>query len=399
MGKVAVRYQRPKTFRRYLWWVLGVLLIFAAYLQLAGHSYFWTALRYTYLSGHNTAHIDDARNFAQAPIRGGAEQAWVKAPRQAVLSSSMQSYLQSHQTAAFLVAHQGRLLHETYFAPYNVDSRTNVFSMAKTLTTLLLGAAVDDNFIPSAQAPVGPWLPEYANHPRGKKATLAQLSAMTSGHEWSENYYLPLNPTTELYFGGRVQDTVLRYGFERTPGTEYEYNSASTQLLGIALQRALQQKRAQVTLSDYLSQKLWQPLGLADATWSLDRPREDGGMEMTYCCVHARARDMLRVGQLLLQNGEWNGQQLVPASFVQMMSQPNGYVRYYGHGLWTDPDAVEPFYFMQGHLGQYVIVIPSKQLVVLRTGQYRTMDTDQHPVIPQEVYLYVQEALRMLSAQ
>lgn len=390
-------YRRPKPLRKFFWWLLAAVLALAAYIQFAGHSYFWTALRYTYLSGHNTAHIDDATNFVQAPIAGGTEQPWPVARQQVALSPDMQAFLTQHRSAAFLVAHKGQLVHETYFAPYSASSLTNGFSMAKTLTTLLLGAAVADGVVPSKNAPVAQWVTEYATHPRGQKATLAQLSAMTSGHEWSENYYLPLNPTTELYFGGQAQATVLRQGFERTPGTEYEYSSASTQLLAVALQRALQQANPQATLSGYLSQKLWQPLGLADATWSLDRPRSQGGMEMAYCCVHSRARDMLRIGQLLLQNGQWNGQQLLPATFVQAITQPNGYVRYYGHSLWTDPDAPEPFYFLQGHLGQYVIVIPSRQLVVLRTGQYRTKATDHHPVIPQEVYLYVQEALRMAA--
>lgn len=389
--------RRRKPLQKLLGWLLVVVLVVASYIQLAGHSYFWTALRHTYLSGHTTAHIDDAANFAQAPISGGTEQAWPVAPQQAALSPAMQAYLQQHRSAAFLVAHRGELLHETYFAPYNAGSLTNGFSMAKTITTLLLGAAVSDGLVPSLNAPIAQWVTEYANHPRGQKATLAQLSAMTSGHAWTENYYLPLNPTTELYFGGNTEATVLRQGFEHSPGTLFEYSSASTQLLGLALQRALQQADSQATLSSYLSQKLWQPLGLADATWSLDRPRSQGGMEMAYCCVHSRARDMLRLGQLLLQKGQWNEQALLPEAFVQMITQPNGYVRYYGHSLWMDPDAPEPFYFMQGHLGQYVIVIPAQQLVVLRTGQHRTRVTDQHPVIPQEVYMYVQEAIRMAN--
>jgi CubicO group peptidase (beta-lactamase class C family) len=241
--------------------------------------------------------------FVQAPVAGGTEQAWPVAPKQAALSPDMQDFLTKHRSAAFLVAHQGQLIHETYFAPYTANSLTNGFSMAKTLTTLMLGVAVADGVVPSMDAPLSQWVTEYAQHPRGSKATLAQLSAMTSGHEWSENYYLPLNPTTELNFGGQAEATVLRQGFERTPGTDYEYSSASTQVLAVALQRALQQANPQATLSNYLSQKLWLPLGLANATWSLDRPRAQGGMEMAYCCVHSRARDMLRIGQLLLQNG------------------------------------------------------------------------------------------------
>ena len=376
-----------------------VLLVLLAVLALiaAGHAYFFTALRYTYLQGHNTAHIDDSRNFVQSPIAGAAPQPWPTGA-QRPLSDATRQYLQTHRSAAFVVLHRGELVHETYFAPYGADSRTNIFSMAKTVTTLLAGAAVADGVLPSFDAPLATWVPEYADHPLGRSATIAQLSAMTSGHEWSENYYLPLNPTTELYFGGDATATVLRQGFERAPGSDYEYSSASTQLLGLALGRALQAREPGLTLSSYAARRLWQPLGLAPATWSLDRPREAGGMEMAYCCLHTSARNMARLGQLLLQDGEWNGRSLLPAGFVRRMTTPNGHVPYYGHGLWMDPTHSPPFYFMQGHLGQYTIVVPSAQLVIVRMGQWRTKAPGRLPGVPEEVYLYVREALAMTGA-
>lgn len=386
-------------FKRLALGLLALLLALAAYVHFGGHRYFWTALKHTYLDGHNTAHIDDARNFAQATIAAGPPQPWPVATQQRPLSDATRAFLVQHRSAAFVVAQRGELVHESYFAPYSAESRTNGFSMAKTLTTLLAGAMAADGVLPSLDAPLSRWLPEYASDPWGAQATLAQLSAMTAGHDWTEHYYLPLNPTTELYFGGQAEATVLRRGFERAPGSVFEYSSASTQVLAVALQRALRERDPQATLSAYVGQRLWQPLGLGEASWSLDRPREQGGMEMAYCCVHSRARDMLRIGQLLLQQGQWNGQTLLPADFVQRISAPNGLVRHYGLGLWMDPDAPVPFYFLQGHLGQYVIVVPSQQLVVLRTGQYRTKATQRHPVIPEEVYLYVDEALRMVGAR
>ena len=105
--------RRTSSWRKYLWLVVAALLALAAYIQFAGHSYFWTALRYTYLSGHNTAHIDDATNFVQAPIAGGTEQPWPIAGQQAPMSAEMQAFLKQHRSAAFLVAHKGQLIHET----------------------------------------------------------------------------------------------------------------------------------------------------------------------------------------------------------------------------------------------------------------------------------------------
>jgi CubicO group peptidase (beta-lactamase class C family) len=384
--------------RRVLLALLLLIGVLAAYIQFGGHRYFWTALEYTYLQGHNTAHIDDAANFPQAVIASGIPKPWALDPRaaQTEIAPDVLQFLQAERSAAFVVIHQGQLLHERYFEPYNANSRTNSFSVAKTVVTMLTGAAVADGLLPSFDAPLTSYLPEYASDPRGAKATLAQLSAMTSGHDWTESYYLPLNPTTELYFGGDAAGTVLKQGFEREPGTEFEYSSASTQVLALALHRALQARQPELTISSYLSQRLWQPMGMeGDASWSLDRPRAEGGMEMGYCCLHSSGRNFARLGQLLLQDGRWGDQRLLPADFVQRITQPNGFVDYYGYSLWMDPNYRAPFYFLQGHLGQYVIVVPSEQLVVVRLGQVRHRTFNRHPKIADEIYRYVDEGLRM----
>jgi CubicO group peptidase (beta-lactamase class C family) len=384
--------------RRALIALLILVVLLAAYVQFGGHRYFWTALKYTYLQGHNTAHIGDATNFPQAVVASGIPKPWAMDPRaaQTAISADLLPLLTAERSAAFLVAQHGQLLHESYFEPYTASRRTNSFSMAKTVVTMLTGAAVADGFIPSFDTPLAAYLPEYAGDPRGSVATLAQLSAMTSGHEWTEHYYLPLNPTTQLYFGGDAAGTVMAQGFERDPGTAFEYSSASTQVLALALQRALQTRQPDLTLSDYLSQRFWQPMGMeGDASWSLDRPRAEGGMEMAYCCIHSSGHNFARLGQLLLQDGRWGEQQLLPAEFVQRITRPNGFVEHYGHSLWMDPTYRAPFYFLQGHLGQYVIVVPSAQLVVVRLGQVRHRTFNRHPVIPDEVYRYVDEGLRM----
>ena len=370
---------------RGLGWLLAVLAVLAATLQATGHGYIWRALRYTYLDGHRTAHIDDARNFVQAPVANAPEvQAWPVVPNLRPVSADTQAYLTAQRSAAFLVAQHGQIISEQYFAPYDAQSRINVFSMTKTLTTLLAGAALADGYIPSFDAPIATWLTQYAQDPWGQKATLAQFSAMTSGHAWDENYYMPLNETTELYFGGHAAQTVLRKGFEREPGREFEYSSASSQVLGVALSRALQVKNPSLTL------------GLSGAaSWSLDRPRNEGGMELTYCCVHANARDMARVGQLLLQKGQWQGKPLLPADFVTRITSPGPKVRYYGYALWMDPDHAPAFYFLQGHLGQYVIVVPARDLVIVRLGQTRIQTNTRHPQIYDEVYRYLDEGLHL----
>jgi CubicO group peptidase (beta-lactamase class C family) len=381
--------------------ILGLLLVLAAAaLQLSGHGYIWRALTSTYLQGHSTANIDDAKNFDQRIISKGVSSPWPKDQRynQKLLEADTLAYLKKYGTAAFLVAQKGALVHEEYFAPYNAQSLTNSFSMSKTITTLQVEMAVKQGFISSFDAPLTEQIKEYAQDPRGQKATVAQLSAMKSGHEWDENYYLPLNMTTNLYYGKDAQALVLSHGFEREPGSEYEYSSGSTQLLGVFLKRALQAKEPELTISEHLSRSLWQPLGMEnDAVYTMDRPAAEGGMERTYCCVFASARDFARVGQLLLQNGQWNGKQLWDKAFIERMRQPD-LQPFYGHSLWMDWTYKHPFYLMQGHEGQYVIVVPSLDLVVVRTGQHRDEETmGPNRQIPLEVYRFVDQAVALVQ--
>ena len=247
-----------KIITRFTWGLLGILVLAALAIQITGHGYFWKALSATYLQGHSTAHIDDAGNFAQRKIATSLPLAWEKDTvfNKAPLSSASLSYLQQYKSAAFLVAKNGKLLHETYFSPYTESSRTNSFSVAKTITTMQVGLAVQQGLIPSFDTPITQFLPEFAGNARASKATISQVSAMKAGHDWTENYKLPFNVTTDLYYGKDAEKLVLNQDFEREPGTAYEYSSGSTQLLGVILKRAIQKKNPQSNISEHLSQSL-----------------------------------------------------------------------------------------------------------------------------------------------
>jgi hypothetical protein len=170
------------------WTLVAVLALGAGAIQASGHGYIWHALSATYLKGHATAHIDDAADFAQRTIATGTPVAWPRDARhnRDPLDPDTLAYLKRHGSAAFLVAQDGALLHETYFAPYDADSRTNSFSVAKTLTTMQVGLAVAQGIVSGFDAPLVERLPEYVSDPRGRRATVAQLSAMKAGHDWTE---------------------------------------------------------------------------------------------------------------------------------------------------------------------------------------------------------------------
>jgi CubicO group peptidase (beta-lactamase class C family) len=159
--------------------------------------------------------------------------------------------------------------------------------------------------------------------------------------------------------------------------------------LAVALRRALQRKNPELTLAQYFSEKFWVPLGMEhDAIWTVDRP---DGMEKAFCCIYATARDYAKLGQLLLQGGQWQGKQLLDAGFIARMSLPD-LQPFYGHSLWMDHAYKHPFYLFQGHLGQYIIVVPSAKLVVVRLGQTRDKDRAGE-MLPKEIYRYVDAAV------
>ncbi|MEO1594958.1 MAG: serine hydrolase [Pseudomonadota bacterium] len=346
---------------------LGALPVIASLaLLLSGHGYIFTALARTYLAGHATANIDDHTVFDTRNIDAGDAQPWPLHPDyRDALPDAFATSLVDGDAVAFLVVHQGKLLAEQYFQGYAANSRTNSFSMAKTVLTLLVGRALEDGIIGDLEQPLTALLPEFSDDPMGQKATLGSLSTMTSGYDWDEHYYSPFSPTVELLYGDDVESFVLGGRFSHEPETHFYYSSASTQLLAVSLSRALERARPGTTLSDYLSETLWQPLGMNDdAVWHIDGE----GMELAYCCINTNARNYAKLGQLLLQDGNWDGRQLIDAGFIERMRTPRA-TDYYGYSTWMNYKADPAFYYFSGHLGQFIIVAPEHDLVVVRLGR------------------------------
>ncbi|MEL7536083.1 MAG: serine hydrolase [Pseudomonadota bacterium] len=374
--------------------VVAAPVVGSAALLATGNGFFFTALARTYLAGEPTANVNDHRVFATRTIASGAAQPWPEHERFVgdALTPALLSSLETQSGFAFLVATDGKLFAEHYRLGYAADSQTNSFSMAKTVVTLLLGIAIDEGYIDSVDQPLIEFLPEFADDPFGREATVGSLSTMTSGYDWDEHYYSPFSPTVELYYSNDVTRFVLGRGFSDEPEERFYYSSASTELLAIVITRALKRENPDATLSDYLSEKLWQPLGMnADALWHTD----DSGMELGYCCINTNARNFLRLGQLMLQRGRWNDRQLVPAAFIDLMITPNGRPSY-GYSTHLSVDQDPSFYAFRGHLGQYVVVVPEHDLVLARLGeQHDRSGNTMSEVLP----FYVAEALAMVRAE
>ncbi|MGZ4158152.1 MAG: serine hydrolase domain-containing protein, partial [Bacteroidia bacterium] len=186
-----------------------------------------------------------------------------------------------------------------------------------------------------------------------------------SGINFHESYRYFANGVPMYYYGINLRRKINRLKLKSEPGTQFEYSSANAELLGLVLERALKTK----TITSYLEEKIWLPLGMEyDATWSIDRKKN--GIEKTFCCINACARDYAKFGRLYLNKGNWNGKQIVPEDWVKESTKidtANGGVWNYQYQWWIASDNND--YYARGMLGEFVYINPKKDLVIVRLGE------------------------------
>ncbi|WP_051205270.1 serine hydrolase domain-containing protein [Salinimicrobium xinjiangense] len=370
--------------------ILGMLLFLAfavMLIYLFNFDYIFKGIRTTYLQGYTTAHIDDHVNFANRKIEAGNHQAWPNHSEfnQYELTPALQEKNEKAGTIAFLIIKNDSIWYESYDEDYGPDSHTNSFSMAKSITAALLGKAIFDGYVKSLDQPVADFFPQF-----DKRLTLRHLVSMSSGLDWNENYYNPFGMTARAYLGENIRDLVLDLKVVETPGEEFEYLSGNTQLLGMVLEKATRMK-----LSDYLSQSFWKPLGMEnDALWQLDS--EESGMEKVYCCIASNARDFARFGKLYNNYGKWTGKQVLDSAYIAESIRPQFEdYPHYGLGIWLQEFMGQEVFYFRGILGQYVIVLPQKDVIIVRLGKEggKVPDDKEHP---NDFYFYLEEVLKML---
>lgn len=334
---------------------------------------------------HNFANIDDYKIFANRVVKSSPPgQPWkVSTQQNAGPPHKTQKLLNKLQTTALLMVEDNQIVYEKYDLSGGEDEISSSFSAAKTILALLTGFALQEHFIKSLDQPIADYIPEWSATPMGK-ISIKHLLTMSSGLNWNESYKNPLSVMAEGYYGSTLLQTTLKQRLVRAPGTRYQYQSGTSELLGIVLARATRR-----SLSQYASEKLWIPLGAErDALWSLDA---EDGLEKAYCCFNARARDFARLGQFLLNNGRWPDasgapQQLLNSDYLREMTTPHRIpdetgnpVHYYGYQIWLLSTPRGPVKYARGILGQYIIVVPAKNRVVVRLGMKRGNTVSHHP--------------------
>lgn len=376
--------------------VIKILLLILAtiiiLIYITGYNYLFKAIRFTYLQGETTSTIDDGKNFSSNIILKGLPKPWKtdanynKKP----LSIALEKHLKDTETVSFLVIQHGKILQEHYWDGYQKNTASNSFSIAKTVTVLLLGKAIDDGKISNINQPLSHFYPEYAEQKFANQVSLENLAKMEAGLDWKEDYKNPFLPNAAAYYGFSLADVVFRRKFVKKPGENFEYQSGATQLLGFAVGKAVG-----MPLSSYASAKLWKPLGMEqNAAWSTD----DTGVEKTFCCIQSNARDFAKIGSLLLNKGQYENLPLIDENFINQMIAPtinsNGV---YGMGVWTNYDTNINHYYLRGLYGQYVIVVPSYDMIIVRLGKKEGTEIDSKKR-PKEVEFYIQEAIKMANS-
>ncbi len=272
--------------------------------------------------------------------------------------------LEDNKTVAFLIIKNDTIQYEKYFKGYSQESIIPSFSMAKSVTSILIGCAIDDGLIKSIEEPITNYIPELKKN-GFEKVTIKHLLQMTSALKFSESYYNPFGQAASFYYGRNLKREISKLKLKGIPGQKTDYVSGNTQLLGFVLERSLKGK----TITQYFQEKLWTPLEMEyDASWSIDK--KNNGTEKTFCCINARARDFAKIGRLYLNKGNWNGKQILSQKWVEESTKVDtteGSIDEYQYQWWL-PSTTGDF-MAEGILGQYIYVNPSKNIVIVRMGK------------------------------
>lgn len=355
-------------------------------------AYVFKALWYT------TPDIDDYKIFYNRVVKAGEPEPWAISDQYNTvqLPEDIENKIAEYEPVAFLIIQDQKIIYEEYWEGYSSNSISNSFSASKGIISLLIGAAIDDGFIKNTEQKVADFIPSFKE---GKKQNIRirDLLTMSSGLDWDEAYASLFSQTTQSYYGDNLVKMINDRKVVSDPGINYYYSSMDAEILAYVILNATGK-----SVSNYTSEKFWKKIGAEhDALWCLDHKN---GMEKAYCCFNSNARDFARWGQLILNNGSWNGQQLISEDYVRQATTPADYlidedgekVDYYGFQWWIINYKGFQIPYMRGILGQYVFAIKEKNAVVVRLGHKRSDEL----IGPnrKDIYVYLDAAFYIMDA-
>jgi CubicO group peptidase (beta-lactamase class C family) len=311
------------------------------------------------------------------------------------LDKVYQSIFDTYGTTAFVVIRNKKIVHEEYWDGASDTTRSNSFSMAKSMVSLLIGSLLDEGKIKSLDQPITDFLPEFKNT-NGFTLRIKDLLTMSSGIDWDEGYSSLFSPTTKAYYGSQLEKQMLELRIINQPGKVFNYQSCDTQLLSLIIEKITGK-----TLSEFASEKLWKPLGAEHpALWSLDH---EGGIEKAYCCFNSTATDFARIGQMVLDSGQFNNRQIISKAYIKQATTPAKWIKgedgnplnYYGYQFWLLTHKGQKVVYARGILGQYIFIIPSLNAVAVRLGTARSEKRVND--LPEDIFTYLDATFALVG--
>ena len=375
-------------------YIVTLILVFLCF-QFNSELFYLSELAKTiYKIQRTEADITDYKYFDNIDIpKSKTPQSWPihENYNQTLLTTNLKSIHKEFGTVAFLIIKNDSIWHEKYYDGYNKNSYSNSFSMSKSIVNAIMGRAIQEGYFNSLDDKVSSFIDGY-NKGYASKLTIGDLSSMSSGMKWTENYTNIFGVTARAYIGSNLNELILSRPIIKEPGKSFEYLSSDTQLLAMAIEKATQKK-----ISELAYDWFWNPMGAENnALWQIDNIKTNN--EKAYCCFNSNARDFARFGKLYKDNGFWNGEKLLDSTFVKTStskrfdSSPE-----YGYGFWLGEFKEKKFFSMRGHLGQYVIVFPGENIIIVRLGKSHDKKTENE-TFSKDFLDYIKEAFKMLNA-
>ena len=392
-------------FRKVTVYLLLIILVGAGiFVLLPSNYYVRRALT------HWNPKIDQYTIFENRVVKAEDPNPWDFAPdvENKQIPREFEADFAKYKTVGFVVVQHNRIIFEQYWKNYSPLSLSNSFSMAKSVISLLIGCAIDDGKIKSVNQPVSDFLPQWTSYD-GKVLTIKDLLTMSAGVEWDESYSSLFSKTTQAYYGNDLWKLTLTEKLIEKPGVRFNYQSGVTQILAFIVQKATGKN-----IADYASEKLWTPIQAEeDAQWSLDHK---SGMEKAYCCLNSNARDFARLGQLILNKGMWNGQQVVDSNYIKEATTPATWLKYtpsvkgetkassvpctfYGYQFWIANYRGVKISYMRGMLGQYIIAIPALDAVIVRLGKEKEKETNVEQNYNKDLEIWLNAGMEIINRQ
>ncbi|MEY3976667.1 MAG: hypothetical protein RLZZ33_1722 [Pseudomonadota bacterium] len=304
----------------------------------------------------------------------------------------LDQYLQTQGTAGLVIIQDGKVRLERYGQEFDSRGRWTSFSVAKSFTSTLVGAALQDGSIRSLEDKVSEYIPDL----RGSAyddVTIRQLLTMSSGVRWNEDYEDPQADVAKFNNAKPDSGVDATVSYMRKlprahpPGEVWHYNTGETNLIGVLVSSATSKPLAQ-----YLQEKIWHPAGMeAQATWLQGKT----GHEIAGCCLQAATRDFARFGLFVLANGRANGVQVVPADWFDQATRKQKEIgepgRGYGFQWWTYDDGAVA---AQGIFGQGIFIDPSRRLVIASNSNWSRATLGPEPKAREAFYAQVRALVK-----